>query len=201
LVALSSAATANCEKGTDVANPAYVTFNADIQPPMVQPFLNLTNELIQQGHDELHVLMSSSGGRVMVGFSLYHTLRALPLSIVTYNIGNIDSIANVLFLAGDTRYGARHATFMFHGVNWGVGSPITGPAAREVVANIQADEDRIAGCIADRTKLAPDDVRGFFNEAATKDAEYALRVGIVQEIRDPDIPSGGVVRHFFYSAE
>jgi ATP-dependent protease ClpP protease subunit len=180
-----------------MADPAYITFSADIQPPMCQPFIGLINELIQQGHDEVHVLMTSPGGSVMIGVALFNMLRALPVTLVTHNVGNIDSVGNVVFLAGDRRYSAPHGTFMFHGVHWGVQAPqMSGATAREVVANIQADEDRIADIIASRTHLTSEAVKEFFNVAATKDAAFAAEVGIVDEIAEPAIPAGSVIRPF-----
>ena len=40
----------------------------------------------------------------MEGVAIYTTLRALPLDLTTHNIGNVDSIGNIIFLAGARRY-------------------------------------------------------------------------------------------------
>ncbi len=134
----------------------------------------------------------------MTGFTLHNTLRALPVRVITHNMGNIDSVANVVFLAGEERFAAPQSTFMFHGVSWtfGAGAEINGFKAKELVASIQADEDRIASLIAERTDLAAASVRKFFREAATKDADYAKSVGIVHNIAIPAIPPNATVRTF-----
>ena len=36
--------------------------------------------------------------------AVYNAMIAMPYPIITHNIGNVDSIANVIFLAGGTRY-------------------------------------------------------------------------------------------------
>ena len=68
-----------------------------------------------QGTKEIHLLFASTGGNVDAGISAYNVLRSLPIKLVTYN-GNVDSIATIIFLAGDERIAVPHATFMFHGV-------------------------------------------------------------------------------------
>ena len=39
----------------------------------------------------------------MSGMTLYNTLRAMPFELITHNVGNVDSIGNAVFLAGDLR--------------------------------------------------------------------------------------------------
>lgn len=40
-------------------------------------------------------------------------LRAFPFKLVTHNVGNMDSIGNAVFLAGEQRLACPHSTFMF----------------------------------------------------------------------------------------
>jgi ATP-dependent protease ClpP protease subunit len=61
---------------------------------------------------------AAPSGRVMNGINIYNVLRGLPAKVVFHNVGNVDSIGNVLFLAGDERYACPHSTFMFHGVGF-----------------------------------------------------------------------------------
>ena len=61
-------------------------------------------------------MLSTPGGSVMNGLNLYNVLRGLPITLTTHNVGNVDSIGNAIFLAGQIRYACPHSTFMFHGV-------------------------------------------------------------------------------------
>lgn len=70
------------------------------------------------GHDELHVLLSSPGGRVADGIAVYNFMRALAVRIVTYNIATVDSIGNVIFQGGTHRVASPTSRFMFHGVGF-----------------------------------------------------------------------------------
>lgn len=50
--------------------------------------------------------------------NLYAFLRGVPFDLIVHNVGNVDSIGNAIFLAGQTRYACPQATFMFHGVGF-----------------------------------------------------------------------------------
>jgi ATP-dependent protease ClpP protease subunit len=57
----------------------------------------------------------------MDGFAIYNLLQSLPYEVHTHNIGAIQSIANVVFLAGDRRTAAPESSFMLHGFTWAFG--------------------------------------------------------------------------------
>jgi ATP-dependent Clp protease, protease subunit len=74
--------------------------------------------LSNEGHQEVHLLLTTPGGSVMHGLTIYNVLRALPITLVTHNAGSVNSIGNAVFLAGARRYACPHSTFMFHGVGF-----------------------------------------------------------------------------------
>ena len=47
----------------------------------------------------------------MNGMNLYNFLRGLPIRLTTHNVGNVDSIGNAVFLAGEHRYACPHSPF------------------------------------------------------------------------------------------
>ena len=89
------------------------------------------------------------------------SLRALPAKIITHNIGSVDSIGNVIFLAGEERYACSSATFMFHGVGFDVMQPMRfeEKLLQERLDGIRADQDKIGAVITDRTSLTKQEVR------------------------------------------
>jgi ATP-dependent protease ClpP protease subunit len=175
-----------------VAEVAYVSFTADVNEANCRMLVNALVGLVAAGKKELHLLLSTTGGSVMHGFTMYTSLRALPATLVTHNVGNIDSIGNVVFVAADERYASKHSTFMFHGVAQNVSaSPVlTGARAQEIMRSIAADEARISNVIAQHTSLKVADVEKFFHEAATLTAQDAKSGGIVTAIRELAIPAG-----------
>src|SRR5579859_4221344 len=99
---------------------AYVAFLQDVQPPQANALINVLNDVMKQSPKTLCLIMSTNGGSIDLGFLLYNILRALPTKVITHNIGNVNSIGNVLFLAGEKRVANANATFLFHGASWPV---------------------------------------------------------------------------------
>ena len=95
---------------------AYVSFSAEVNAHTTESLIAAMANCAMQGAAEVNLLLSTPGGSVMNGMNLYNVLRSFPFKLVTHNVGNVDSIGNVIFLAADTRYACAHSTFMFHGV-------------------------------------------------------------------------------------
>lgn len=170
----------------------YVSFSAEINANTTESLIATMANLANQGAQEVHLLLSTPGGTVMNGFNVYNVLRSLPFHLTTYNVGNVDSIGNVIFLAGEHRVACPQSTFMFHGVATTAGpNGVLGEKdLRERLENVLSDQARMGQVIGERTKIDPETVAELFREAQTKDAAYAVGCGIVHEIKDVEIPSG-----------
>jgi ATP-dependent Clp protease protease subunit len=174
----------------------YVSFSAEINANTTESLLATMANCANQGVGEVQLLMSTPGGNVMYGMTIYNTLRAMPFRLITHNVGNVDSIGNAIFLAGEQRYACPHSTFMFHGVGFDqfAGAPrLDQKYLAELTGNLLADQNRIAGVIEERTNLDAAQIEPLFREAQTRDATYAIGAGIVHEIKDAEIPSGAPV--------
>jgi ATP-dependent Clp protease protease subunit len=138
------------------------------------------------------VLFSSGGGDVNSGITLYNYLRALPCTVVTHNIGNIDSIATAVFLAGEKRYATPNSAFVFHGVTWGFpqGANLTYSQMQEILSRFDAAEQLFAGIIGERTSFEASAVRELFRQGQSKDPAFAKSKGVVHEVREVSIEPG-----------
>jgi ATP-dependent protease ClpP protease subunit len=176
-------------------NTVFVSFSAEIIPHTTESLIATVTNLVNQGVKEIYLMLSTPGGSVMHGMNLYNVLRALPVTLITHNVGNVDSIGNAVFLAGSKRYACPHSTFMFHGVGFDLNQPtrLEEKLLRERLNGIVADQKRIGSVIAERTKISKDDIDRLFLEAQTKDAAFAAGCGIVDEVRDVQIPMGSPV--------
>lgn len=96
----------------------YVSFSAEINASTTESLIAAMTNLANQGVPKVTLLLSTPGGAVMNGMNVYNVLRAMPFELTTHNVGNVDSIGNAIFLAGERRYAAPHSTFMFHGVGF-----------------------------------------------------------------------------------
>jgi len=162
-------------------------------------------EMVKPLPSAIQLMISSVGGEVNAGIYLYHALGSLPLRIIMYNMGNIDSIANVAFVAGDERYAVKNSTFLFHGVGSTVtiGTRLTRPLLEALLSSFKKDEDKIAGIVADKTHITVEKMQELFKKGEIKDAVFAKEQGLIHEIRFPIIPSGARVhniQHIFPNA-
>lgn len=175
--------------------PVYVSFSAEIVPKTTEALIAVLAEQANRSVPEVHLLLSTPGGSVMHGFNLYNVMRGLPFKLITHNVGNVDSIGNAIFLAGQQRYACPQATFMFHGVGFDTtpGLRLEEKILRERLGGILQDQKRIGSVLRQHTNLNDRQISNLFREARTKDASYALGVGIVHAIQDVQIAPGDPV--------
>jgi ATP-dependent Clp protease protease subunit len=175
--------------------PAFVSFSAEIVPKTIEALLATMANLVNQGFQEIHLLLSTPGGSVMHGITAYNVLRGLPITLITHNVANVDSIGTVLFLAGQRRYACPQATFMLHGVAFSVTSATNffEKNLTERLASVRADQERIKAIYSDRAGINPNDAEQFFLGEVTINAADAVQRGIVHELREVRIPAGSPV--------
>jgi len=105
----------------------YINFYDGIDLVKVNKFIQFTTDVISKYNPtELYYFISSKGGDVDAGFTLYNFLISLQskLTVTMHNIGTIDSIANIIFIAGGKRYAAPNAAFLFHGYTLSFNAPL-----------------------------------------------------------------------------
>jgi ATP-dependent protease ClpP protease subunit len=175
--------------------PAYICFVRPVNFDTSSKLLEACNQSVMQGATELHIAISSPGGQIIAGFGAYNHLRQLPVPIITYNIGSINSISNVVFLSGEQRIAASNSTFLFHGTSWnfGANADIALRQLKEVVASLEADEARMRDVFLLRTKLSAETITQLMAEGATRDANFAQQFGVATKVEDPKIPAGASV--------
>jgi len=140
----------------------------------------------------LYLIISSTGGSVDHGITLYNFFRALPCIVYTHNIGTIDSVANIVFLAGDIRYAAPSARFFIHGVFWAPPGNQFFPLAQvnEYYSRLEYDAGRIRNILRERTLLTDERISELYLSGESLSPESAKEVGIVSEIADLMIQEG-----------
>jgi ATP-dependent Clp protease, protease subunit len=170
---------------------AYISFSANILPNTTDALIAAVANLINRGVRRVHLLLSTPGGSVMHGITLHNVLRGFPIELTTHNVGNVDSIGSVVFLAGTRRYACPHSTFMFHGVSANLqAAPAPERFLIERLESVQADQRRIAAIVTANTRMDEATVESFFLQAATRTAEQAVQDGLIHEIRDVNVPPG-----------
>ena len=82
----------------------YVIFTAEIHPPTVERLTAVMVQAAKKNVSRVYLALSTPGGQVQAGIALYNTLVAMPFKITVHNIGSVNSVGNVIFLAGEERY-------------------------------------------------------------------------------------------------
>jgi ATP-dependent protease ClpP protease subunit len=172
------------------ADTVYVSFSAEVNVKTTESLIAVLAQQANNGVKNVHLLLSTPGGAVMNGLNVYNMMRAMPYKITTHNVGNVDSIGNAIFLAGEERYACPHSTFMFHGVGFDIQNlRFEQKNLQESLDALMRDQERIGSILQERSNLNAADVLELFREARTKDAAYALEKGLIHDIRDVQIPA------------
>ncbi|MHB1765545.1 MAG: ATP-dependent Clp protease proteolytic subunit [Gammaproteobacteria bacterium] len=176
----------------DPLERVYLLFQSEVNQQSCERLCTAMGALAAQGFREIYLMLSTPGGGVSNGLAIYNFMRGLPCRFVTHNIGNVDSIGNVIFLGGDQRYACAQATFMWHGVGFNnVQVPrLEQKNLKEMLDNIKHDHRRIGEIVAERSNLQPRQIGKLFLEAQTKDANFAIKYRLAHAIRELQIESG-----------
>lgn len=182
-----------------MANERAVLFSSDISPASANNFANILASYALDGVTKLTLAINSPGGNVGAGVFLHNVMSTMPYHIVTHNIGNVDSIATVIFLAGAERIACSNSTFMFHGVGFDQSQPIRleEKLLRERLDTIQAEHNRLAHLVADRTTLSVASVRKLYAQQSTRSAVWAKSKGLINDIASFQTPAGVPLFTFF----
>jgi len=187
------------EVQSTASQPLYLSFSAAIDQGTSETLMGVVTQKYNEGVRDFYILLSSQGGSVTNGINVYNFLRALPIKLTMHNIGIVDSIANVIFLAGQTRYAVKNSSFLFHGVGFDiVQARFEEKQIKEKLEIIERDQKLIADIIADRTKLTVPEAEQMFLEAKTMTPEEARVQQIVSEVREAKIPDGAPVFQFVF---
>ena len=170
----------------------YIAFTAAINAQTMGKLRDAVITAHNAHHTELYILLSSNGGDVHEGLNMAALLKTLPIKVTMHNISQIDSVANVIFAAGDARYGVANSSFLFHGVMMNSPSPQMSESQLDEAhkISIRLRED-IAKNFSTYTGIDLADVTAFTaGGAAILNAEQAQLKGIIHDVCDPKIPAG-----------
>jgi ATP-dependent protease ClpP protease subunit len=189
--------------GQPALPPAFVSFSAEIVPQTSEALLNAVSTLVNQGFRDINLLLSSPGGMVSLGITIYNVLRGLPITLTTHNVGNVDSIGTVVYLAGEHRFTCPQATFMLHGVSFTAPpmSQFFEKNLKERLASIQADHERIKAIYNERAGIDPDRAEAIFLGESTMNAIESVTNGLAHGIQAVQIPAGSPVMQLIFNRQ
>ena len=171
--------------------PICVSFNAPISNATSAPLMGALANACNDGHDEIHLMLSTPGGSVADGITLYNFIHALSVPVVAYNIGSVNSIGNIVYQAASRKLSSTVSSFMFHGVGVDINQArFELKHLRERTQQIESDQAMMAEIMVRHTQLGTDDINKLFLEMAFLSAQEALERGITDEVTDIRLPDG-----------
>jgi ATP-dependent Clp protease protease subunit len=174
-----------------------IHFMGSINQATAGQLQDLTLKALTSGASELRYHMSTDGGSTGYAFALYNLIRSLPIPVTMHNVGNVESMGNILYLAADNRLAGPHSRFLIHPLNWGFAAGVTIDHARlnEHSASLDNDFERYVNIFNERTEGASEqiDIRSCLkNSARVLTAESATASRLATRIENAALPADAV---------
>lgn len=167
----------------------WVQFFAPVNGESIGLLVNLLQNAVLDGTERVHLLLSTPGGAVSYGLTLYALLRGLPIEVWTYNVGQVDSIGVVVYCAGTRRLAAPQTRFLLHGIRTSLGKGVyTTEQLREIVTEMETDQRNICRVLAEATGQALEKVERDLSGSLTLLPEQAKEYRLVDEIATEIVP-------------
>lgn len=115
--------------------------------------LTLRNYIVSQNKpiNSLTINISSLGGSVSSGITIYNYLKQQKFSIITHNLGEVSSAAILLYLAGEKRTAEDISKFMIHPLAIGVSGDLPYYKVQELLNGIDADINNYLAIVNEET--------------------------------------------------
>ena len=169
----------------------YITFHGSISENNAKNLIVLCSDAVSKTCTEIYIAFSSLGGAIHSGITLFNFLKALPVTITLHNIGVIDSIANIVFLAAANRYACQDSRFLIHGPSFSFPEKQSFNTWQlyEFAQSLKDDQDKMSNIISRFTSITPDTLNKWFVKGETITPAKAIELGIISEIRVFTLPA------------
>ncbi|MFJ5162220.1 ATP-dependent Clp protease proteolytic subunit [Pantoea sp. NPDC088449] len=160
-----------------------VHFLCPVTAQTLSSFQQCCLQAVGNGSSSLLIHISSGGGDLISGFTAYHFLKSLPVPVITHNISNVESVANVIFMAGTERRANPGSRFLLHPLHWGFTTPAADHARMvEWSKCLDNDFQRFINVLNSETKRNDVDWGALINAATILDADTAAANGMVTSV-------------------
>ncbi len=172
-----------------------VHFTAPINSYTSGQLIDKCTQAIQQGADELIIKIATMGGECSYGFSLYNFLLALPIPVKTHNLGTVESMGNIIFLAGEYRTACHYSKFLLHPFHWTLNGAVDHARISEYAMSLDYDLLLYSSIVDERTRGAAMPINVLECLTASPkilNAEDALEAGLIHAVDSIGMPPGAV---------
>lgn len=172
-----------------------VNFTAPINSATCGQLIAKCSQAVQEGASRLVIKIATMGGECSYGFSMYNFLMALPIPVHTHNLGTVESMGNIIFLAGERRTACRHSKFLFHPFHWTLHGSVDHARMSEYAMSLDEDLVLYARIVEERTQGArePLDIPDYLKASPRiLEPEAALATGMIHAIDECGVPRDAV---------
>lgn len=174
---------------SDTDGIAYIGLFASIGQESVQECIDALITRLPEDTHTVYFLLSTGGGSVSYGFTLYNFLTQLPYKLVMHNVGSVDSIGGVIFLAGKERYSTENGTFLIHRVKGDFKESTANDSnLREKLSCVQTEETKIRRVLTGRSALSDKEFDQLFEYGELKDTAFALEKEWIHAVKPAPFP-------------
>lgn len=175
------------------ASEIYATLVGRVDDALVKRLFEQVSSAVTNGVQRLHLMVQSSGGIIGDGIAIHNYLKNIPMEIITYNAGMVQSIAVPVFLSGKYRRASKTATFMIHKATFSGSMPATAVDLNSTTQSLVIDDARIEGILKQYLHMPEEkwNVHRYSDLFIT--ADEALQFGMIDEIADFKPPSGAML--------
>jgi ATP-dependent Clp protease protease subunit len=173
-----------------------VHFSGRINPAPAERLKEACLGAVEGGASEIWLHFASEGGPTFQGFTLYNFLRSLPVPLTIHNLGNVESICLIVYLAGDIRRVCPQGRFLIHPLHWSFeAGRVDHARLREYLGKLDNDLHRYVEIYDERTAgaSAPISVgEHLYGSERLVPAPVSVSAGIAHEVAHASIPAGAV---------
>ncbi len=172
-----------------------ISFFAPIIGPSVNQLLMVVNQQVAQGAHKIGQA-TSPGGDTASAFTAYNFLRGLQgVQFTTFNVGNVDSAAMLLYCAGKNRYSLPGPTrFLIHGNSLTIPSnmPMDALTLEAQLQQLKSLNQMVIQAVASASNKKQVEIENAVKGQVILTPEQAKEWGLVQEIKKDFIEPGVV---------
>ncbi len=174
---------------------AYIKFFAGVNAQSANNLMTLVDQEFNRGVRRFKLLLSTQGGFIFHGLSLYNFLAGLPAEVETHNFGSVDSVGVPIFCAGRKRLCVPDARFLLHPVAWTTTGPVSWEIEKlqEIMSSLKVDSRNIATSVSRATGKSEEDVIKAISDRTTLGPVEAKAFGLVHEIKTELFPASARV--------
>jgi len=173
----------------------YIKFFAGVTGETATVLMNTIDQNLGKGMTKLVLLISTKGGNVFEGISIYNYLKGIPITVETHNFGSTDSIGNIIYVAGSKRFCVPDARFLLHpvGITFQGNSVLEQAKLEEHLRSLIVDQENIAKIIGKEVSKSTKTILKVIHDRTTLTSNEAKTFGLVHEIKSELYPKGSTI--------